>query len=335
MTERRTVLGAAALVGAGALVWARLEAEAFTVRHVRVPVLPRGAAPLRVLHVSDLHLTPSQHRKIAWVRSLAELEPDLVVDTGDNFAHVDALEPLMFALGPLTAFPGVFVMGSNDYFSPLAKNPARYLMPSSRRPQTAVTREPDLPTRAFAQRLTDAGWLDLGNARARLDLAGLDVAFVGLDDPHIARDRMPAADDAAAGAPAAGAPAADAPAAGVAGVAGDPAAGDGPDLRLGVVHAPYVRALDALAADGADAIIAGHTHGGQLCVPGVGALVTNCDLDRGRASGLHGWPGPRPDEFGGHASSWLHVSNGAGTSPYTPFRLACRPSATLLTLVAR
>ena len=308
MTDLRKAVGLTALAGAGALAWARLEAEAFTVRHVTVPVLPPGSSPLRVLHASDLHLTLSQHRKIAWVRSLAELEPDLVVTTGDNFAHVDSLEPLMVALAPLTAFPGVFVMGSNDYFSPLAKNPARYLMPSSRRPQTSVVREPDLPTAAFAARLTDAGWLDLDNARARLHVGGLGVAFVGLDDPHIARDRLPAPDAAVT---------------------------DGADLRLGVVHAPYVRALDALRADGAHAIIAGHTHGGQLCVPGVGALVTNCDLDRGRASGLHGWPGPRPDEFGGHDSAWLQVSNGVGTSPYTPFRLACRPSATLLTFVAR
>lgn len=308
MTDVRKALGLAAVAGAGALAWARVEAEAFTVRHVTVPVLPSGAAPLRVLHVSDLHLTPSQHRKIAWVRSLAELAPDLVVTTGDNFAHLDALEPLMVALGPLTTFPGVFVMGSNDYFSPLAKNPARYLLPSSRRPQTSVTREPDLPTAAFADRLTDAGWLDLDNARARLRLGDLEVAFAGLDDPHIARDRLPGP---------------------------DPAVTDSADLRLGVVHAPYVRALDALTEDGADAIIAGHTHGGQLCIPGFGALVTNCDLDRRRASGLHGWPGPRPDEFGGHDSAWLHVSNGAGTSPYTPFRIACRPSATLLTFVAR
>lgn len=308
MAELRRAVGWTALAGVGALAWARLEAEAFTVRHVAVPVLPAGAAPLRVLHVSDLHLTPSQHRKIAWVRSLADLGPDLVVTTGDNFAHRDALEPLMVALGPLTAFPGVFVMGSNDYFSPLAKNPARYLMPSSRRPQTNVAREPDLPTATFAARLVDAGWRDVDNARARLHVGGLEVAFVGLDDPHIARDRLPAPDAAVT---------------------------DGADLRLGVVHAPYVRALDALRADGADAIIAGHTHGGQLCVPGLGALVTNCDLDRGRASGLHGWPGPRPDEFGGHDSTWLHVSNGVGTSPYTPFRVACRPSATLLTLVGR
>jgi predicted MPP superfamily phosphohydrolase len=88
-------------------------------------------------------------------------------------------------------------------------------------------------------------------------------------------------------------------------------------------------------ADGTDVVLAGHTHGGQLCLPGVGALVTNCDIDRRRAKGLHGWPGPRPDEAGGAGSTWLHVSAGAGTSPYAPVRFACRPEATLLTFTAR
>ena len=46
-----------------------------------------------------------------------------------------------------------------------------------------------------------------------------------------------------------------------------------------------------MSADDVDLVLAGHTHGGQLCVPGFGALVTNCDLDRGRASGLSQWPG--------------------------------------------
>ena len=44
--------------------------------------------------------------------------------------------------------------------------------------------------------------------------------------------------------------------------------------------------IDAMAYDGHDLIIAGHTHGGQVCVPFYGALVTNCDLDTRRAKGL-------------------------------------------------
>jgi hypothetical protein len=95
------------------------------------------------------------------------------------------------------------------------------------------------------------------------------------------------------------------------------------DLALAVTHAPYLRVLDPMAADGADLIVAGHTHGGQLRVPGYGALVTNCDLDTQRARGLSS-----------HGDSALHVSAGLGTSPYAPFRFACPPEATLLTLVA-
>ncbi len=69
--------------------------------------------------------------------------------------------------------------------------------------------------------------------------------------------------------------------------------------------------------------LAGHTHGGQVCVPLYGALTTNCDLPHRMAKGLHRWPG---------ADARLHVSAGLGTSPYAPPRFACRPEATLLTL---
>ena len=77
------------------------------------------------------------------------------------------------------------------------------------------------------------------------------------------------------------------------------------------------------AADRADLILAGHTHGGQICLPGIGTLVTNCDLPRSQARGLSTW-----------GESELHVSAGLGTNPYTPIRLACRPEATLLTIHA-
>ena len=43
--------------------------------------------------------------------------------------------------------------------------------------------------------------------------------------------------------------------------------------------------LDRFAADGYQLVMAGHTHGGQLCLPFYGALVTNCELDRSRAKG--------------------------------------------------
>ena len=298
--------GALAAAGAAALAWASLvEVRWYALREVTVPVLPPGQDPLRVLHISDLHLVPSQQRKIGWIRELAGLEPDLVVDTGDNMAHTDALPSLLHALEPLLEVPGAFVMGSNDYYAPRGKNPARYLLPDPRR-KMRLEELRELPAGALAARMREAGWKDLTNRRDVVHAAGRTISLVGVDDPHLDRDRFPA-----------GGPATTA------------------DLHLGVAHAPYTRILDEMQADGADLILAGHTHGGQLAVPFYGALVTNCDLDRGRAKGLHGWPGPRPDAPGGERSTWMHVCAGLGTSPYAPVRFACRPEATLVTLVGR
>src|SRR5690606_27460370 len=264
-----------------------------------------------------------------WIRDLDSLQPDLVVDTGDNWAHHEALAPLLHALEPLLARPGAYVMGSNDYFGPIAKNPAKYLFPRSR-PHGKTPPERHLPADLLAKELTAAGWIDLNNRRDTLTLRGTRLDLAGTDDAHIGRDAYPEAgptSDARQRGPSpaersrATAPSSDERARGE----GPPS--EEPTLRVGVTHAPYSRVLSAMRADGVELALAGHTHGGQLAVPGWGALVTNCDLDTRRAKGLHGWPGDRPDSLGGSDSMWLHVSAGLGTSPYTPVRLACRPEA--------
>lgn len=289
-----TVAAVGAVTGAGCLAWARVEAGMFRLRRVQVPVLAAGSAPVKVLHLSDLHLTPTDRRRAAWVRELAVLKPDLVVDTGDNLAHQDAVPTVLDALGPLLDVPGVFVLGSNDYFAPRVANPLRYFAGPS-----TVKRRAALPTGDLVSGLVGAGWVDLTNCRAGLEVAGQTISFVGVDDPHIRRDRYPEAT----------------------GTATDV-------LRIGVVHAPYRRVLDAMTDEGSDLVLAGHTHGGQVCVPFVGALVTNCDLPRVYAKGLARWATPQ-------AGTWLHVSAGLGSSPYARIRFACPPEATLLTLVPR
>ncbi|WP_153395919.1 metallophosphoesterase [Ornithinicoccus halotolerans] len=289
------------------LAWATVvEPRWFALRQLRAPVLPAGSRPLRVLHLSDLHLVPRQRHKVEWVRRLAELQPDLVVTTGDNLAHPQAVPAVLDAYRPLLDRPGVFVLGSNDYFAPRAKNPLRYLTDSHPRGEDLGTRP--LPTGDLVRALEQAGWHDLDNRRTRVTAAGLDLELVGVDDPHLGYDRY---DEVAA-----------------------PAAPDA-DLTVGVTHAPYQRVLDAMTADGAQLLLAGHTHGGQLRVPGWGALVTNCDLDTGRARGLSRWwpgAGSTPSSEAPPGAAWLEVSAGLGGSPYAPFRFACRPEATLLTL---
>jgi uncharacterized protein len=297
-------LRTAAVLGGAAFAYGSVvERNWFALRRYEVPVLRDGAAPLRVLHISDAHLTPGRHRLLSWIRSLDALEPDLVVNTGDSIAHPRAVQPFLEALGPLLDRPGVFVYGSNDLYSPAPKNPLRYLWRDSSRDNGR--RVPDLPWAELGDGMAAAGWLDANNKRGRVKAGDLDIEVGGVHDSHTKRDRY---ED----------------------IAGptDPAA----DLRLGIMHSPEPGNLDRFAADGYDLLLAGHTHGGQLCVPGYGALVTNCGIDRERASGLHRHPAG-PGAPGEHRP-WLHVSAGLGTSPWAPARFACRPEATLLTLVA-
>ena len=326
-------LGVAAVGLAGLGYAAGVEVNLYRLRQFELPVLDPGAKPLRILQVSDIHMVPGQRRKHTWLRSLAELEPDLVVNTGDNLSHPDAIGPVLDALEPLLRLPGVFVFGSNDYYKAKKLNPTKYLRSGDRS---------HAPQRERAQNdwhglqagLEKHGWLSLTNARGALELSTSDkrgrsggtasaastststgtgtgtsagsptrrIAFVGLDDPHVKRDRY----DLVAGGPDIDA-----------------------EITLGVTHAPYLRALDAMAADGLPVILAGHTHGGQLCIPGYGALVTNCDIDTGRVKGLHTHTAPNA------RTSYLHVSAGCGTSRFAPVRFACPPEASLLTLVPR
>lgn len=288
----RLALAGAACVAYGALI----EARDFRVRRFVVPVLPAGAPKIRVLHLSDIHATTYQKSRLAFVRDLAGLEPDLVVNTGDNIAQAAALHPLLDAFGRLLDVPGVFVFGSNDYTSPRMLNPLGYLAKPTTREQPHDDEK--LPTEDLRAGLSARGWHDLNHRRASLDLQGVRFEFRGTDDAHHNRDDYSL-------------------------VAGPAAAGT--DVAVGVTHAPYLRLLDAMTADGLDLVLAGHTHGGQVCVPGYGALTTNCDLDTGRVKGLS------THQAAGR-TAWLHVSAGVGSSPYAPYRFACPPEVSLLTL---
>ncbi|MBW9095480.1 metallophosphoesterase [Microbacterium jejuense] len=296
-----TVLGTVGAVGVGAAVWGiGIERYLFTLRIHEVPVLPEGAAPLRVLHLSDAHMAPWQHRKQRWIAALAELQPDLIVNTGDNMGHEDGLRGLRSAYDPLRGIPGFFVHGSNDHAAPSPRNPLKYFTGPSKVKHTA---EP-LDTDALDRYLTDElGWLDLNNRTGSVDAGGLRIGGFGVSDAHRGWDRLEVLPELVA-------------------------AMDPRDLTIGVTHAPYRRVLDDFVDLGAEAIFAGHTHGGQVRVPGFGALVANCDIPLRQARGLSEWT-----HLGNTVP--LNVSAGLGHSIYAPVRFACRPEATLLTLIPR
>ena len=314
---RTAGVAAGALVGAGlaAFAWGALvERTRWTVRHETVPVLPPGSRDLTVLHLSDLHMAPWQEGKQEFIRSLARFEPDLVVDTGDDLGHVDGIDGIERAYAPFAGVPGVFTHGSNDYVGPMFKNPVAYLT----RPSPRRRRGAKLDTLRLDRFLGDElGWLDLANEARGIEVRGLRLELFGTGDAHHGRDDLPRMSQRldrmrreVRWSPST-----------------TPSTSD-EVVRIGVTHAPYRRILDALVDEGADLIFAGHTHGGQVRIPGMPALTANCDLPREQASGLSQWDH-------GDRIAYLEVSAGLGTSIYAPVRFACPPEAIVLTLVPR
>lgn len=287
------VLGGIAAAGFGTLAWGYSELTKFELKEYTLPILPpgtlRGEDEFRLLHISDLHMIPGQETKIAWVSALDSLEPDLVVNTGDNLSDQAAVPDTLRALGPLLSRPGLFVFGTNDYWAPRPVNPFKYLMRSKREPSYI-----DLPWKGMRAAFIERGWRDANQARHEFKVGNVRLAVAGVDDPHHDLDDY-------------------------AEVAGPP--NEDADLSLALLHSPEPRVLEKFEADGYQLSLSGHTHGGQICLPGSKAIVTNCDIDRKRAQGLH--------RFG---DMFMHVSNGLGTSKFAPVRIFCRPSATLLRL---
>jgi len=167
-------------VGAATIAYAAgIERRHWTLRTATVPVLSPGAKPIRVLHISDLHMTPNQVSKQRWVAALADLNPDFVVNTGDNLAHKDAVPGTLRALGPLLDKPGVFVFGSNDYYAPRLKNPVRYLLPSSK---TKRIHGVTLPWRDLRAGMIERGWEDLTHLRKTIKVGDQEIFCAGLDE---------------------------------------------------------------------------------------------------------------------------------------------------------
>lgn len=275
-----------------------IERQLFAIRRQSIKILPSGAAPITILQIGDTHFAPWQRRKARFVSKLATLNPDLVINTGDNLGHKESIGFTLTAFSRLLEKPGVFVNGSNDYYAPVLRNPLGYLMKPSDRSEGAI-----LETARLTGGFTSAGWVNLNNKSGKLEINGVKLGFLGVDDAHDELDNLSSipvqAKDLV-----------------------------GSDLIIGVSHAPYLRVLEAMSNNGAEIVFSGHTHGGQVCLPGIGALTTNCDLPNKFAKGLSAW------QFSGR-ELLLSVVAGLGNSIYAPVRFFCRPEVRLITLVSK
>jgi predicted MPP superfamily phosphohydrolase len=279
----------AGVLGAGLLCIAygtAIEHTWFRMSRYRLDILPAGGGGLSLLHLSDLHFRSNDRRKARFLRDLPKA--DVTVVTGDLLGEAEGVESVVDALRPARGrLASYFVLGSNDYYRPRPTGYFRYFLPHLRPKLRRLARSRD---RELVEQLTADGWVHLPNVRREVSLDGTRLEVVGLDDPHIHRSDLRVAPRRSRD-----------------------------RLGLAVVHSPDP--APELAALGYELIVAGHTHGGQVRLPVVGALVTNSHMPRRMASGMFRL-GP----------SYLHVSQGIGTSKYAPFRFLCRPEATLLEL---
>ena len=267
---------------------------AYKVRTATLPLLPKGSRDIKILHFSDLHLTPNKKREIADIKSFIDLSPDLVISTGDFLAHKDAVKTVVSALDQLLELPGLFVFGSNDYYAPQFKNPFSYLRKDFGERKLGNK----LPWQSLQKQLVKRGWQDLNHNKVKLRVNGVVIEARGTDDAHLELDDYRKVEGEVS---------------------------KSADFAIGVTHAPYERVLAARAQDKLDLIFAGHTHGGQIRFPWIGgskSITTNCDLENWRSRGIT----KVNDE------PWLNVSAGMGMSPFAPIRFACPPEVSLIIL---
>ena len=279
------VSSAIAVVGLAAYAWF-IEPRRIRTRELRVELPGPEIRPLKLLHLSDFHFFEGQiHRRDALHR-LAQDEYDLVFITGDLIDDDSGIDLCIEALKPFRATHGAYaVMGNHDYVFFRADD----LFPAGS----------DLNKKAWAYNdsgrliaaLQSIGVTVLRNQRTQIEIDGQALVIAGVDDPYLKK-----ADVAKT-------------------FAGyDPAL---PCLTL--AHAPEKYA--EIAAAGADMVFCGHTHGGQICAPFIGPIVTRTQAPRAFAAGMT------------RLNGMVHfTTNGLGSSRITRPRFLCPPEAVVFDL---
>lgn len=248
---------------------------AMTALAVSTDRLPANSPPLRLLHLSDLHIERLGCREAQLLALIHQADPDIILITGDYVNLSNNTDPETHAqvrqlLSQLSARGGVFaVLGS----------------PAVDLPGVIPALFEDLPVRL----LRNEG-VELHGA------SGQRVTVVGIDCRHdIAGDTL-VLDHALAG-----------------------VTGTGPRLLL--YHSPEL--MPAAVARDIDLYLCGHTHGGQVRLPGIGALLTSSRLGRRYVMGHYH-----------EGRTHLYVSRGVGFEGLGAprVRFLCPPEITLVTL---
>lgn len=280
-------------VGAGVYAYARSETRQYRREFLRVePREPEkesskeAGSPkrLRILHISDLHLTSNDSKqKLDFLADVTDDDYDFVFLTGDIFQHDDSIKHAAKLLSRRPRIGAYAVLGNHDYYkySMFNKIVGR-IFPALRHPDNQ-----NRDVEPLVAALEKVGYTVLRNEASYLESSG--ICIVGVDWPGIKKNKLLEL------------------------VSRSP----GDWLVLALFHLP--RDLAAYNDAGVHYAFGGHTHGGQIRVPGVGAIITDSELERHEASGI---------TYRGRTT--IHVSRGLGADPRTNYRLFCPPQASVI-----
>jgi predicted MPP superfamily phosphohydrolase len=224
----------------------------FRTRHVSIP-LETLKTPLRILHLSDLHLCTHDRAKIDFVRRVTDQDFDFVFLTGD-IAEQDDAECLVPGLLTRTPRLGAFaVMGNHDHWRMRYRDHLREFLGAS---AGHLARQRD-PLEMKANIEANDQWRVLNNEAVTLEDNGRTIVIAGVDDPCTGHGDLQATMRHVKRA----------------------------DVLIGLVHVPTD--LASFSQRSFHLVLAGHTHGGQVRLPFFGAIRTQCDLPSRHAAGLH------------------------------------------------
>ncbi len=266
-----------------------VEPRWFELQHVELRPVRRPPRPFRVLQISDAHFTGTHGWKERFLASLAAHPVDFVLLCGDLIETTGGIARLIRALRALRPKYGIYcVLGAHDLLYPGFAAIARDVLLGGRH-HTARTDGKRLIQELWAAGVhifrNDGLVLEPG-ARSPFPepvyLCGINDAYSGWHDVERAmRQRQ-----------------------------------DGM-FTLMLSHA--LHDYDDVLAAAPDLCFGGHTHGGQVRLPFLGAVLTRSSLPRKFARG--------PFRQG---RTTFHINHGLGSGRWTPWRFNCRPQATLV-----
>lgn len=236
----------------------------------------------KILHISDLHLSKPESHKIDFIRKITDADLDLIILTGDVFEDLTGLEYVENLITRRPRLGAYAVLGNHDYYDYTMFNKiAGRIFRPFRHPKQMRDVTP------FVEALENGGFEVLRNESRSFKEQGVHI--VGMDYPGIKKEELA---KLAAQAPA-------------------------HHLNLCLFHMP--KNLHYITDAGFQLALGGHTHGGQVRIPGFGPLITDSELSRHEASGVIR-----------RGDTTFHISRGLGADPRSNIRFFCPPAATII-----